>query len=113
MFKKWFSATSQDPILNAEEADWINGACMVWRAEAFADLNGFDKRYFIYCEDIDICIRLRLSNRLIYDSKIKVIHDARRETLQSPRFFCWHIASIAKLWMSSAFWKYVYIKKLS
>lgn len=90
-----------------ESADWVNGACMVFRAQAFAQLEGFDERYFMYCEDIDISLRLQLAGWSMRSVPVSVVHDARRATRRSLRHLGWHLRSILRLWTSSAYWRYV------
>lgn len=40
--------------------DWVQGSAMFVRREVWERLGGFDDRYFMYFEDIDLCRRIRL-----------------------------------------------------
>jgi GT2 family glycosyltransferase len=91
-----------------DQADWVNGACMVWRGSAFAQLRGFDERYFMYCEDTDICLRLQLAGGRMCAAGLSVVHDAQRQTGRSARHLRWHLASLLRLWCSGAFWRYAW-----
>lgn len=41
------------------EVAWLDGAAMLVNAEAFRQIGGFDERFFLYWEDVDISVRLR------------------------------------------------------
>jgi GT2 family glycosyltransferase len=37
---------------------WYTAACVLVRADAFRSVGGFDERFFMYFEDVDLCVRL-------------------------------------------------------
>jgi GT2 family glycosyltransferase len=39
--------------------DWVAGTCVLARRSAIEDVGELDERYFLYCEDIDWCRRMR------------------------------------------------------
>jgi GT2 family glycosyltransferase len=46
--------------------DLVNGSSMFIRAIPFEKINGFDTKYFLYCEEEDIALRLRREGFLTY-----------------------------------------------
>ena len=55
--------------------DWVSGACMLVRRDAFDQAGGMDERFFLYWEDADLCRRLdELGWRTIYFPHAEVVH---------------------------------------
>lgn len=83
--------------------DWVNAACLVLPSVVWRSLNGFDERYFMYCEDVDLCLRLRLRGLLLVRAPIRVIHIGQRASARSWRHLSWHIRSLWRLWRSPVY----------
>lgn len=89
------------------DPEWYAGMFMLLRSEALRAVGGFDQRYFMYCEDVDLCARLRLAGwQLQRVGAASVMHDARRDSRRSLRHLRWHVASMVRLWASPAFSRY-------
>jgi N-acetylglucosaminyl-diphospho-decaprenol L-rhamnosyltransferase len=86
---------------------WVPGMFMLLRREAYAQVRGFDERFFMYCEDFDLCARLMLAGwHLQVDEHVLALHEARRASNTALRPLLWHVASLAKLWASAPLWRY-------
>lgn len=86
--------------------DWISGAFMMFKSSAFRKLGGFDERYFMYCEDVDICLRLQLAGYTLARADATVIHHTQRRTLKNLRHLAWHVSSLLRLWNSASYKQY-------
>jgi len=88
IFKKhadWFLMKdfSHDII---KEVDWLMGSCLMIRKNGFA---GFDERFFMYFEDIDVCRRSwEVSKKVVYNPEAEVIHCHARASAQNP----WYVS---------------------
>lgn len=43
----------------AREVDWVSGSSFMLRREALERAGAFDEEFFLYCEEIDLCRRIR------------------------------------------------------
>jgi len=84
--------------------DWVAGMFMLFRTSVYRAVRGFDERYHLYYEDVDLCARLRLAGyEVALCPRAKVVHDARRQSRHSPRHFAWHLASMARFFTSASY----------
>lgn len=56
---------------STREVDSLIGAAMLIRREVFETVGGFDERFFLYCEEVDLCRRIWKSGHPIH-----YVHDA-------------------------------------
>jgi GT2 family glycosyltransferase len=106
LLKKLLSREAEGPDYPVDRGplsvDWIAGMCLVFRSETYTRLAGFDERYFLYYEDVDLCRRLRHRGlAVIYDPSALVIHDARRASRRNPRLALHHARSMARYFLST------------
>lgn len=56
-------------------AEWLSGSCLLLRRAAFEGVDGFDPRYFMYAEDVDLGDRLGRAGWLnVYVPTAEVTH---------------------------------------
>ncbi|MEU6701034.1 MULTISPECIES: glycosyltransferase family 2 protein [Pseudonocardia] len=61
--------------LTERPAGWLSGSCLLLRRTAFDSVDGFDPRYFMYFEDVDLGRRLTLAGwQNVYVPSAEVTH---------------------------------------
>lgn len=80
-------------------SEWIGGMFMLFRSDHYMKINGFDDKFRLYCEDVDLCIRIK-KNKLKFGTYKKkfVIHDARRNSRKNLKFLYYHFKSLIRLY---------------
>lgn len=86
------------------EPDWVGGMFMLFHKNVFDFIQGFDERYFLYYEDVDLCARLQLSGyRVVFNPKSHVVHHAQRASHRSLTYMRWHLASMLRFFVTQGF----------
>jgi glycosyltransferase involved in cell wall biosynthesis len=78
------------------ETDWFQGSLMFFRREVLDRIGGFDERFFLYFDDVDICRRTRLAGwRVMYNGKVFGHHRFHRQSANPlNRLFRVHLTSM-------------------
>lgn len=91
--------------------EWVGGMFMLFKSEIFKQVNGFDARYFLYYEDVDLCARLRLSGyEVLLCPQAKVVHHAQRSSHRNLKYLRLHLSSMARFFCSFVYWRLQYRK---
>lgn len=54
-------------LRDVQEVDWVSGACMLIRGELWDRLGGLSERWFMYAEDVELCLRVARSGyRIVF-----------------------------------------------
>jgi hypothetical protein len=70
---------------SARQVDWVSGAAICIRREAWEQTGGFDEGYFMYAEDMDWCLRAEQAGWSIYYLPDAVVtHRIGRSSDQRP-----------------------------
>ena len=89
--------------------DWVGGMFMFFPFDIFEQLGGFDHRYFLYYEDVDICARLRLMGyEVVLCPQARVTHHAQRSSHRNLNYLLYHLRSMMRFFFSPVFWRLKY-----
>ena len=87
--------------------DWVSGSCMLLPRRAGESVGGFDERYFMYVEDMDLCFRLRRAGwKTVYEPAATVMHSRGRSS-RHRRFrsiLHHHVGAARFYWRSAGRW---------
>ena len=91
----------------AGQVDWVSGCCMLLPRQAWDEVGGFDERYFMYVEDMDLCFRLRKAGwRTVFEPAATIMHVGGRSSRRRPvrSIYHHHRGAIRFYWRSAAAW---------
>jgi N-acetylglucosaminyl-diphospho-decaprenol L-rhamnosyltransferase len=82
----WSAAYRQERLEPSERTvGWLSGSCLLLRRAAFDQVDGFDERYFMYMEDVDLGDRLGQAGWLnVYVPTAEIVHDKGHATGRDP-----------------------------
>jgi len=80
--------------------DWVAGMFMLFKSKDFLSLGGFDEEYFLYYEDVDICLRLwKSGKKVLACPQVRIIHDAQRQSRKNLKYMKWHLTSMIRYFL--------------
>lgn len=99
IFSKNDTIIDKSTISEPVSVDWASGSFLLFKPELYEILNGFDEKYYMYCEDIDICMRANYlhGRRLVYIPNVHAIHYAAHNNRKIfSKHFVWHVQSLLR-----------------
>jgi N-acetylglucosaminyl-diphospho-decaprenol L-rhamnosyltransferase len=77
------------------------------RRGAWRSLGGFDESYYMYCEDVDFCLRLQMAGWKLARADATAVHDAGWSSRQIGAYLVWHLTSLMRLWLQPTLRRYL------
>jgi N-acetylglucosaminyl-diphospho-decaprenol L-rhamnosyltransferase len=82
----WTRAYRQERAPVERTSGWLSGSCQLFRRAAFDSVDGFDPRYFMYFEDVDLGDRIgRAGWQNVYAPSAAVTHIGGTATSRAPK----------------------------
>jgi GT2 family glycosyltransferase len=69
--------------LSTREVEAVVGACMLVRSDLFRQIGGFDEKFFLYSEELDLCRRVRqIGFEVWYVHTARLMHKEQQSSIQ-------------------------------
>lgn len=88
-------------------ADWASAAFWLVPARAWRSLGGFDESYYMYCEDVDFCLRLQMAGWKLAKADATAVHYAGWNSRRVGAYLVWHLTSLMRLWLQPTLRRYL------
>ncbi len=107
--KKFEKNINTKKVKEITKVDWIRGFCIIVNLEKFRKRDIFDRNYFLFFEEIDLCKSIQRKNGNVYFIKnLKINHlgfkgsigSAKIEKIRAENLRNWHF-----MWSSFYFYK--------
>ena len=102
------------------EVDWVMGAAMFVRRQAYEQVGGLDEQFFMYSEELDWCRRMSAAGwKVVYFPPARIIHHQARSAAQVPaqthirfnsskvlyvrKYRGWMLAELLRCWLLGQF----------
>ncbi len=78
------------------EVPALSGCFMFIRCSVLKEVGGFDDRYFMYAEDVDLCRRIGEVSKAIFYPYVSVVHEYEKGSYKNKKLLKYHIQSMIK-----------------
>ncbi|PKH50789.1 glycosyl transferase family 2 [Tenacibaculum sp. Bg11-29] len=90
------------------EIPYVSGCFMFFRTSVLKKVDGFDERFFLYFEDLDLTRRVNELCRTVFFSEAFIYHVYNKESYKNNKVFLYHLVSSIKYFNK---WGWIFDKK--
>lgn len=85
--------TGYDKVMDVPS---LSGCFMFMRLSIIRKIGGFDERYFMYAEDLDLCRRIGEVSKTVYYPDVQIYHEYAKGSYKNRKLLKYHICSVIK-----------------
>lgn len=78
------------------EVPSLSGCFMFMRVDVLRKIGGFDERFFMYAEDLDLCRRIGEISKTIFNPNVFIYHVYEKGSYKNRKLLRYHICSVIK-----------------
>lgn len=79
-----------------QEVPTISGCFLISPTSVLREMSGFDERFFMYLEDVDLTRRVGMKYKVVYSPEATVYHEYAKDSYKNYKLLKYHISSAIK-----------------